>query len=504
MLQLSKYTPLYLHLDSRLVLYIRDIKEGIKMNFIKRAFLSVLARKGKSLILFGVFLVVTNLVLAGFSMQNVTETASDLARKKLGVDVSLGLNPDKLPKYIEKQREENPNESVKLPELSTKEADKLAKSPYVKDFNYIKEALGLANGFSPIKVDENEDAISGGVIGGGPKGEMPNISITGVRNSDLLKKFTEGTDKIIKGRHITAEDKDKKVALVEKKLAEHNNLKVGDKLKIKNEDGTPINIKLEIIGIYESAEINGVNIPIEFLHPSNNLYTPYGALKEFSKNKGMKGIPIDKAIYYLNDPGHIDAFKAEGKKTGIDFDLYKLDAHDALYKKMVGPIENMAATSKWIIYLVSITGSIILGLIIMLTIKERRKELGILLSIGEKKGKLIGQLLVEVLCIAALAFSLSIFTGGTVSQKMGDSLLQKEITASAEQESNSKEHTFMFGMDEDHGKEVEAIDNIDVSVTSQDVLKLGGLGLLIAILSTIIPALSILRLKPKEILLKDE
>lgn len=51
------------------------------MNFIKRAFLSVRARKGKSLILFAVFLVVTNLVLAGFAMQNVTETASDLARK---------------------------------------------------------------------------------------------------------------------------------------------------------------------------------------------------------------------------------------------------------------------------------------------------------------------------------------------------------------------------------------------------------------------------------------
>lgn len=53
---------------------------------------------------------------------------------------------------------------------------------------------------------------------------------------------------------------------------------------------------------------------------------------------------------------------------------------------MVGPIENIAATSKMIVYLVSIAGSIILGLIIMLTIKERRKELGILLAIGEKRG----------------------------------------------------------------------------------------------------------------------
>jgi len=53
-------------------------------------------------------------------------------------------------------------------------------------------------------------------------------------------------------------------------------------------------------------------------------------------------------------------------------------------------------------------------------------------------------------------------------------------------------------------KDVEPIDNIDVSISSQDVMNLGGLGLLIAILSTLLPALSILRLNPKEILLKDE
>jgi len=157
-----------------------------------------------------------------------------------------------------------------------------------------------------------------------------------------------------------------------------------------------------------------------------------------------------------------------------------------------------------IVYLVSIAGSIILGLIIMLTIKERRKELGILLAIGEKKRKLIGQLLVEVLCIAVLAFGISIITGKTVSQKMGDSLLQQEVIAAEDQQQESNTLGFSFGMMNKQEKDAEPIDNIDVSISSQDVLNLGGLGLLIAILSTLLPALSILRLNPKEILLKDE
>lgn len=462
------------------------------MNFIKRAFLSVQAKKGKSLILLAVFFVVTNLVLAGFAMQNVTDTASDLARKKLGVDVTLGVDMDKLQKYVQKEREKNPNEVFKRPEITTEEADKLAESTYVKEYNYIKESQGVADGYTPINNDTGGDSVGSG-------GEMPNTSVQGVISTDLLKEFTEGTYKIMKGRSITSEDKDKKVALIEEQLAEDNNLQVGEKIKINtaDSDGTST-IELEIIGIYKISEgTSGMEMAPPYFHPSNKVFVPY---------ESLKGTAIDKAIYYLNDPNDIDAFKAEGKQTEINFDVFKLDAHDALFKKMVGPIENMALTSKWIIYLVSITGSIILGLIIMLTIKERRKELGILLSIGEKKWKLVGQLLVEVVCVAVLAFSLSVFTGGTVSQKMGDSLLNKEVNSEEQQDEGANNPLGFsgFGMDDDHDKDVEPIDSIDVSVTVQDMLKVGGLGLLIAILSTILPALSILRLNPKEILLKDE
>ncbi|MDT8974815.1 ABC transporter permease [Paenibacillus sp. chi10] len=474
------------------------------MNFIKRACLSVQARKGKSLILFAVFLVLTNLVLAGFAIQNVTKTANDLARKKLGVDVTLGLDGEKFQKYVQKQRLENPNERIHRPEISTEEADKLAESPYVKEFNYVKDSQGVADGYTPINADQGDNAVGGSVGGSQGNMKMPNTLIQGVRISDLLKEFADETNKMIDGRSITPEDKDQKVALVEKQLAEQNNLQVGDQLKIQAQDETST-IDLEIIGIYEISTIdsNMESAPPLF-HPSNKVYVSYGSLKEFSENKETKGSPIDQAIYYLNDPNHIGDFKAEGKKTGIDFDLFKLDAHDALYRKMVGPIENVASTSKWIIYLVSFAGAIILGLIITLAIKERRKELGILLAIGEKKGKLIGQLLVEVLCIAALAFSLSVFTGGTVSQKMGDSLLQNEVASYDQDEQAENNPGFSFGMKPDQAQDVEPIHDIDVRVTSEDMLKLGMLGLVIAILSTILPALSILRLNPKDILLKHE
>ncbi len=44
------------------------------------------------------FLIVTNLVLAGFAIQNASQKASDLAREKLGADVTLQPDIEKIMK----------------------------------------------------------------------------------------------------------------------------------------------------------------------------------------------------------------------------------------------------------------------------------------------------------------------------------------------------------------------------------------------------------------------
>jgi len=142
----------------------------------------------------------------------------------------------------------------------------------------------------------------------------------------------------------------------------------------------------------------------------------------------------------------------------------------------------------------------------MLAIKARRKEMGILLSIGEKKWKLMAQFVVEVVCIAILAFGLSITTGAKISQFIGNNLLSSEIATAGEETNTPQNGTVMVagpGGTVQNQKE-DPIDKINVSVTGEDVGKMGGIGLAIAILATLLPALSILRLNPKQILLKDE
>lgn len=476
------------------------------MNFMKRAILSMKKRVGTSLILMAVFLIVTNLVLAGFTIQNASKKAADAARKKLGADVTLSLDFDKLGQQA-RETGEMPNP----PKLNTKEADQLAKSKYVKDYNYITSTLGISDGLKLVGASEGEEegkgkagmaAVRGG-SGSGTEIDMnSSFMIEGVRKTALQESFKNGKSKIIDGKPITEQMKDQNVALMEKRLAELNNLKVGDKVKVQSGDKKET-LEVEIIGIYETNEqAMGQQAP-PIMDPANKLYMPHSTMKKLEIDQGISSIQV---VYFLKDPQNIEAFKEEAKKSDIDFNYYKLDAHDSLYKQMIGPIENISSTSQMIIYIVSIAGAIILGLIIMLSIKARRKEMGILLSIGEKKWKLIAQFVVEVVCIAILAFGLSITTGAKISQFIGNNLLSSEIATAGEETNTPQNGTVMVagpGGTVQNQKE-DPIDKINVSVTGEDVGKMGGIGLAIAILATLLPALSILRLNPKQILLKDE
>ncbi len=398
------------------------------------------------------------------------------------------------------------------PKLNTKETDQLAKSKHVKDYNYIANTFGISDGLKLVGASEGEEegkgkagmaAVRGGSSSGTEIDMNASFMIEGVRKTALQESFKNGKSKIIDGKPISEQMKNQNVALMEKRLAEVNNLKVGDKVKVQSGDKKET-LEVEIIGIYETNEqAMGQQAP-PIMDPANKLYMPHSTMKKLEVDQGISSVQV---VYFLNDPQYIDAFKKEAKKSNIDFNYYKLDAHDSLYKQMIGPIENISSTSQMIIYIVSIAGAIILGLIIMLSIKGRRKEMGILLSIGEKKWKLMAQFVVEVVCIAILAFGVSITTGAKVSQFIGDNLLSSEIATTSEETDTMRNNSTVMmsgpGGTLQNQKE-DPIDKIDVSVTGEDVGKMGGIGLAIAIIATLLPALSILRLNPKQILLKDE
>lgn len=159
---------------------------------------------------------------------------------------------------------------------------------------------------------------------------------------------------------------------------------------------------------------------------------------------------------------------------------------------------------------VIVAGCTILCLVLILTIRNRYYEIGVFLSLGQNKIKIILQQLLEILMIATVAFALSLTTGKAVSNVVGN-ILESGVSDNGvrmemppdgqnqEEQTNAPQRpTFNDAFVAPENEE------LDVSLTTQTVLQLAGITVAICLVSITIPSVYVLRLTPREILTKRE
>ncbi|KAF6600923.1 MULTISPECIES: ABC transporter permease [unclassified Bacillus (in: firmicutes)] len=478
------------------------------MNFIKRAFWSMKSKKGKTFLQLVVFSVICIFVLSGLTIQSAAKKSSELARQQLGGSVTLQADRQKQMAQQQKDGEKRTFESAPI---SVSDAKKLTSLQHVKNYNFLTTASANAESFDAIKSSgESADNSSGGsrFQGGGRQMISADISVEGVLSTALFDDFTGGSSKITDGRAITKTDADAKVAVINETLADQNKLKVGGSITVSSAADDSVKTKLKIVGIYKTTSSGDDQAEhFSFLNPDNKIYTPYTAAAALKGSDNQN--KISSAVYYMDDAKYIDSFVAAAKKTSIDDKTYTLTTNDQVYQQMVGPIENVASFSKNVVYLVSIAGAVILGLIVMMSIRERKYEMGVLMAIGEKRWKLIGQFLTEILIVAVIAIGIASVTGSLVANQLGNQLLSQQVSSA----DDSQQQTSGWGGGEmprggglfgQHSSGADVISTMQVNVSLNDLLTLGGIGVAIAVIATLLPSVSVMRLHPKTILTKQE
>ncbi|EAG9135065.1 macrolide ABC transporter permease [Listeria monocytogenes] len=501
------------------------------MNFFKRAWLSMKARKGRSVLQLIIFTVVCVLILSGFTIQSAADKASELAREQLGGTVTLTVDREKQMQTMREEASSSDSSSTESkPQfqsspIDVSDANDLAKLNHVASYNYYSSTQALASGFDPIESsgdtsssnDESSTTTETQGPGGGQGGPQmvdADLSISGLLDSATSTDFEAGTSELTSGVAITSADKDKNVAMVEENLAEENDWKLGDSFTVTSSDGNT-KVTLKIVGIYKTTD-SGSDMAqnFSFLNPYNKVYVPYTVANTI-KGSDYKNT-VDSAVYTMDDAANISAFEKEAKKVdSIDWDTFKLDANDTLYQQMIGPINSVASFSKNVVYIVSIAGALILGLLVMMQVRDRKYEMGVLLAIGEKRGKLIAQFFVEILIVALVSFGLAAASSHYVAQLAGNQLLAQQ-NSSTNETTTSTENRGPGGGGGQGGpggfgqsvsnltKNTEQIKELDIQVTLEDMLKMGGIGIGIAFISVLLPAALVLRMNPKTILTKQE
>lgn len=509
------------------------------MNFFIRGLLTIKEKKGRSIILLLVMLAVCITMITSFGIQSGADAAAVLARQKLGAEVTVSQNMENM---INKQRESSSStsedgkperiemnkESVPLDYI-----DILSESGYVK--GYLASISTSANLTDLLAVgeDDEEDTTSeetntnkdqgmggnmpGGNMGGGKEFiSRGDVTLSGINDFTMTSSYQDGDIEVTDGSYITEDNLNENVVMVEETFAEENDLEVGDKFSIENvtlddSDDSTVTIELEVIGIYksnESVDTMGFNDTSKLTY--NTLYVPYTVAATINGETDVTA--VDSIKFYLNDPANVDAFVEYGEKSSIDLETFTLDANNQAYEQMMEPINNVAKFAKITTIVVTIFGGLILALIIMLSIKDRINEIGMLMALGERRIKIILQFMVEALVVLVIAIGISIGSGNVISNKIGDVLLENEITQE-ESDSNSKDKGGMQGgpggkmmnsSRDGFNKNVtsESIDEINVDISMNDMLDMAGLSVFVVVLATILPSIMIMRYNPKKILSK--
>mgnify|MGYP002550826287 CR=1 FL=1 len=466
---------------------------------IKNALLSLKKNIGKTILLFVIIVVITNLVIAGLSIQSATQKSMDQIRSSLGNDVTLSVD------FRNMIKNRKPSEAVSNEtSLTTTMVDSLKDLKYVKNYNYQISTSANSNSISAVETASDNSNNQ-------PEQASNQVDFTISANTTMkyLDSFTNNNYKLTKGRLLTTKDQNTNNCVIETNLASDNDLSVGDTFTITTTiNDETITQELTIVGIYEIQSTNEIG-SAHFNNPVNTIYT------DLSIGQTLTGSSenITSAIYYLDDPENAEAFvELAKKKSDIDFDTFSLDANNRLYQQNASSLESMQSFAKMFVWIVVIAGSAILCLILALTIRNRYYEIGVLLSLGQSKVKIIAQQLIEVGLIAVVAFVISLGTGQLTSHYMGNmlesssSLNVMQMDQKGDQPNDHQQKTNKQTKENFLGNMIQGPSNqeLDVSITGENVIQLAGVTAAICIVSIAVPAAYVLRLTPRQILSRKE
>ena len=211
------------------------------------------------------------------------------------------------------------------------------------------------------------------------------------------------------------------------------------------------------------------------------------------------------SFFIIDDPANIDAFRELAMPLLPEF--HNIVDMTNSFSDIESPMVTMQGIANVILWVSVGATLLILSLLITLFLRDRRYEMGVYLALGEKKGKIISQILLEVVATALIGISLAVFSGHLISSELSNNMLMNELQAT--QAPNDDHWGGMWVQDIWHEIGIpnndmtitEMADAFQVTLGSETILLFYGVGLGAVILSTLIPVGYVVTLKPKKVLM---
>ncbi len=484
------------------------------MFIFKNAWISIKRNKGRNILIGIIILIIACACTITLAIKNTAVDLINSYKSAYDKEVSISFDRTNMMKDFDpSQQEGRENAREKFDNIANftiSDVESFADSEYIESY-YYTYGIGLnGNNIEKAEIESNNNMPNGFGRGKGNNISTTDFTLTGYSSLDAMSEFINGTytmNEITDNAWDIAFDGN--YVFINQELADYNNLNLNDKIKLEDEDNNTY--EFEIIGIFKENEEGSTNVMSMFSNSANTLVTNASAVVSITTSNEEINATINPT-FIIDSYNNVEKLQTEFYEKGLD-ENFILQTNEEEATSGVSSIQNINSFATTFLSLTFIIGGIVLLVINMINIRERKYEIGVLRTIGISKFKLTMQFVLELVIVAVVALILGASIGAVSSKGVSNSLLKSEINSSNER----SEETFknfggpnMNGGMPDRGNKgelrvkgmpvVEAYDSIDAVVDIKVLLELLGIGLSLVLISSIASMISIERFSPLTIL----
>jgi len=441
------------------------------MSLWKRAVLYIIRKRTRNITLMVIMLTLTTISLLGMTIKQAVSASAEELRKSLGGYFRL-----------EKLTDADPNTQITdklIREIMTDEG--------IIDHNEINTY------YLYTKDLELKPGVNRGT--GNVQEHMPTL--IGTYKSEKYESFLNGAFELTKGRHIRPDDERKVV--ISEALAQYNHLSVGDLISGEiaqdlpgaSDESIGQSFTYEVVGIFHlnrsNPDTGGSN---EADMQANYIFTDGASAKEVISI--MRGRERDGynggAYFFVDDPKEMgQTMERLRQRDDLQLDDFKINSNSKTYQEAASPLTNMNTICTTLLIIILVLSTLLLSLILMLWMRERMYEIGILISIGINKLQIMVQFMTESLLIMILAFVLSLGVAKGVLPVIGENV---KSSISQQQKAASDESRQAAASNQE----------LQIEIGIKECLYVFFMAVLITGGAVFISMLTVFRLRPKTIL----
>lgn len=550
------------------------------MYIFKNALRSISRSKGRNILIGIIVLVIAVSACIGLSIRQAAYNVRGQALDSMSVTAQISFDRSSMMKQLE-ENESGGSENGEPPEfdksdfaqmmgnqgsLSLDEMQTYAKAESVKSFYYtLTVSVNGTDAFEPVtdedtSSDNTSSNTSGGTQGGekqnapdgmqgggmpgggegmGRWGTQGDFTVVGYSSDDAMTDFLNGTCKISEGS-MFEEGTGSQECVISDELATFNSLKVGDTITISNPNDEDETYSIKIAGIYNNSQstvtsggfMGGFSTGSD---PANQIYMSYTALKEITDASAQKAAAADSedtgteastemreqlsGTYTFASVEDYEQFEQQARSLGLS-DEYTVSSSDITsFEQSLLPLENLSQMALYFLLVVLGIGAVILVVLNIFSIRDRKYEIGVLTAIGMKKRKVAQQFITEVFTVTLCAIVIGSVVGAFLSVPVTNALLESQVSAQS-QSADRRQQAMgrpsgedmqggmqlpQNGAQDEGGRGIGAqVANYITQVTSATdftvLLQLLGIGILLTLVASIASVLFIMRYEPLKIL----